>query len=125
MGLAETVKTLRERVGWTQTDLASRAGCSLSTIQKLEAGEHVARRSTVRLVAEALGLTLDALETKAGADLVSIDLPRGVYDSIAERAAAEGHESVPAFLAKVATTKTKRITTRSAGAGGAKAGTHA
>jgi hypothetical protein len=68
------------------------------------------RRSTVRQVIEAMGFTLEDLDAiQVRPDTVAVHLPRDVYNSILERSRHEGHPTVAAFLAKVATTKTIRI----------------
>jgi transcriptional regulator with XRE-family HTH domain len=69
----------------------------------------VPRGDTYRAIAIALGLTIQELDAKWDGDTVTLELPRAVYDSIAARAEHEGHPTVAAFLAKVATTKTIRI----------------
>ena len=49
--------TYRRRLGLTQTELARRAGLSVRTIHNLEAGRVRPRFSSVRLLADAFGLT--------------------------------------------------------------------
>jgi predicted ATPase/DNA-binding XRE family transcriptional regulator len=54
---AELVREYRLALGWTQEELAERAGVSPRGVRALEAGERrVPQRETVRLLAEALGL---------------------------------------------------------------------
>jgi transcriptional regulator with XRE-family HTH domain len=50
------MRRLRERAFLTQADLAARSGVSEVTINRLETGKHGARISTVRRLAEALGV---------------------------------------------------------------------
>lgn len=52
-----TVRTLRLSLGWSQEDLARQAGIRQGTVSAIERGGR-ARPSTVRLVAEALGVTV-------------------------------------------------------------------
>jgi predicted transcriptional regulator len=96
VGLGQTIKQWRERAGYTQTDLAIKAGVSLSTIQKMEASAAVGgRRSTVRQVIEAMGFTLEDLDAiQVRPDTVAVHLPRDVYNSILERSRHEGHPTV-------------------------------
>ena len=48
-----TVKELRTAMGWTQPDLAMRAGISIQAVYRLESGKPILR-STLNLVAHAL-----------------------------------------------------------------------
>jgi transcriptional regulator with XRE-family HTH domain len=106
----ETIRQLREGKRLSQEELAAAAGLSRATVQNVEkSAQRKVRGSSYRRLAEGLGLTIDELEARLTGDTVAVYLPRAVYDSIAERAAHEGHPTVAAFLAKVATTKTFRI----------------
>ncbi|WP_213013982.1 helix-turn-helix transcriptional regulator, partial [Paractinoplanes toevensis] len=59
-----TVRAHRRRLGLSQEDLAERIGVSTSTIGKVEAGRiNQPRPVTVRLLADAFGLTDDARDT--------------------------------------------------------------
>jgi transcriptional regulator with XRE-family HTH domain len=107
--LGQTLKKLREGRRLSQQELANLAGMSAAALSKLERGLHDPSRQTLRGLAEGLKLTVDELEEKLRGETVSVELPKEVYDSIAARAEHEGHASVAAFLAKVATTKTIRI----------------
>jgi transcriptional regulator with XRE-family HTH domain/tetratricopeptide (TPR) repeat protein len=54
----QVVRAHRQRLGWTQEDLAGTAGISVASIGKIEAGRVAApRQSTLRLLAEAFELT--------------------------------------------------------------------
>jgi transcriptional regulator with XRE-family HTH domain len=107
--LGQTLKKLREGRRLSQQELANLAGMSAAALSKLERGLHEPSRQTLRGLAEGLKLTVDELEEKLRGETVSVELPRAVYDSIAERAAHKGYASVAAFLAKVATSKTIRV----------------
>jgi transcriptional regulator with XRE-family HTH domain len=48
---------LREAQGWNQEDLAHHSGLSVKTISRFENGRHDGRRSTIRNLTEALGVT--------------------------------------------------------------------
>src|SRR5215212_5698970 len=50
------LKAVREDQGWSQRDLAARSGVAQNTISQLERGERKAMPSTVRKLAEALGV---------------------------------------------------------------------
>lgn len=58
VGLA--IKEARERLGWTQQDLASRAHMAEKTVSVAENGGSV-RRNTIRRLAEVVGLNADEL----------------------------------------------------------------
>jgi y4mF family transcriptional regulator len=51
------VRTARESLGWTQADLARRAGVSQNTVGSIENGKHQAQPQKLRLVLDALGLS--------------------------------------------------------------------
>lgn len=106
------LKILREEKDLSQQELATRAELSVMAISKLERGLHAPASKTRRRLAAALGVSLEDFDRRMaeGADTVNVELPRDVYESIAARAAHEGHASVAAFLAKVATSKTIRVT---------------
>jgi transcriptional regulator with XRE-family HTH domain len=53
----ERVRLLRRRRGWTQRELAERAGVTHTTIVRLERGGSDPNISTIRKVAEALGVS--------------------------------------------------------------------
>lgn len=59
--LARRVKNMREVLGWSQQELAYRAGLSVSAVQKLEQGTKNPRVSSVAAVAMALDTTLPYL----------------------------------------------------------------
>jgi transcriptional regulator with XRE-family HTH domain len=62
MTLGERVKTLRERQGLTQSELAQRCGIAQATISRLETGDLKDVQSSVaKRLARALGVTVDYL----------------------------------------------------------------
>ena len=109
-GIGQRIRDARSKLGWSQNELASRAGVKQPTLQRIEAG---LRRDpsirTIAALAAALGLTIDALlgisppersQTQAArvaSDAIE-DLARHVSDIEArfERrlSALEGHERV-------------------------------
>lgn len=50
------VVQLRESKGWGQEDLAHHANVSVKTVSRFENGRHEGRRTTVRQIAQALGV---------------------------------------------------------------------
>jgi tetratricopeptide (TPR) repeat protein/transcriptional regulator with XRE-family HTH domain len=60
-GLGGALRTHRERLQWTQEELAHRAGLAVRTVREVEAGRVLRPRGqSLRLLAEALGLDDDA-----------------------------------------------------------------
>ena len=55
------LRAWRERKALSQRDLARVAGISQFSISKIETGQQEPRPSTIRKLAEALGVTLDEL----------------------------------------------------------------
>ncbi|MEP7284378.1 MAG: helix-turn-helix transcriptional regulator [Chloroflexota bacterium] len=68
----DRLKTLREQRGWTQRELAQRAGIGDSQINKYEAGSHDPSATSIKSIAEQLGVSTDYL-------LGLTDHPRGSY----------------------------------------------
>ncbi len=58
---ASLIRYLRQARGWSQEELAAEAGCSKTTIVRLEQGEQLARLSTLREVAHALHTDVEAI----------------------------------------------------------------
>jgi transcriptional regulator with XRE-family HTH domain len=52
----DTLKDLRRRRGWSQKDLADESGVGQDTISGIESGRHEPRPSTLRKLANALGV---------------------------------------------------------------------
>jgi transcriptional regulator with XRE-family HTH domain len=53
----EKVRTYREKLDYTQTDLAESANLSLRTIQRIESGHTIPKGHTLSALTEALGIT--------------------------------------------------------------------
>jgi len=51
----------REHLGFTQTEVAKRAGITQAALAQMESGEHKARKATKVKLAEALGITIEQL----------------------------------------------------------------
>ena len=56
------VKELREEQGWSMRDLAKEAGVSLDTVQAMEHSSRPHRPSSVKKVADALGVSVGELK---------------------------------------------------------------
>ena len=63
--LAATITRLRRQAGLSQRDLAGKARISRSTLAGIEAGPAMASLDTVVALADALGVTVDALIEEA------------------------------------------------------------
>ena len=58
------VRRLRERRALSQRELAARAKLSVTTINRIESGQHKPMPRTVRKLAEALGVTPEELQAE-------------------------------------------------------------
>ncbi len=58
---ASFIRSLRQARGWSQEELAAEAGCSKTTIVRLEQGEQLVRLSTLREVARVLDTEIEAM----------------------------------------------------------------
>ena len=62
VGLAERIRTERHKAGWTQAELAERAGLSWISVAELESGkQRNPKLRTIRRLARALGVSYDRL----------------------------------------------------------------
>lgn len=64
--LAEAVKTHRKAAGFTQAELAERAGLAFETISRVESGREPPSLRTASGLSEALGISLDAVVGRDG-----------------------------------------------------------
>jgi len=72
------VKELREEHGWSMRDLAREAGVSLDTVQAMEHGSRPHRPSSVKKVADALGVSVRELKgTTSRSELQPVYLTSG------------------------------------------------
>lgn len=55
---------LRKLAGLTQEQLSERAGLQRSHISKIEAGKYAVTFETVQAIAEAMGMTVDIVDTR-------------------------------------------------------------
>jgi transcriptional regulator with XRE-family HTH domain len=59
------VRTLRERAGLSQSELAGRAGISTSWLRRIESGAHDPSWGSMRRVARGLGVSIEELSELA------------------------------------------------------------
>ncbi len=59
--LGERIRRFRQRVGWTQEELAKRAGMGRVTLSRLESGDQSPRYRTLVALAKALGVSVSDL----------------------------------------------------------------
>lgn len=60
-GVGERIRVVRQQKGWTQVELADAAELSSNYVARLERGELGASLFVAMRIAEALGVTLDAI----------------------------------------------------------------
>ncbi|MHB1004079.1 MAG: helix-turn-helix domain-containing protein [Chloroflexota bacterium] len=63
MTIGQMIRTTRERKVLGQNELARKAGISINTLYRIEAGMHKPRPATIRKIAEALGIPPEELVT--------------------------------------------------------------
>ena len=52
--IAEEIRSRREKLGWRQEALASRAGVAFKTIERIETGKTMPRNATLTVMRQAL-----------------------------------------------------------------------
>jgi transcriptional regulator with XRE-family HTH domain len=67
MGFGETLKALREKAGHSQSELATRSGLSLRSIQNWEQGHRIPRSQALLALAGAVGVSVEQLLAGLGA----------------------------------------------------------
>lgn len=72
--VGERIARLRRSRGWKQRDLASKVGCSLQQVSKLERGCWMPRVSVLVRVAETFNVTADYLLTGRGPRTPGVDM---------------------------------------------------
>jgi transcriptional regulator with XRE-family HTH domain len=70
MSLQQKITEARKTKGFTQEELADRAGVTIRTIQRIESGDTIPRNYTLKAIAEALDLSFEKLVATNG-DTVS------------------------------------------------------
>jgi Zn-dependent peptidase ImmA (M78 family)/DNA-binding XRE family transcriptional regulator len=80
--VSKRVRSLRERRGWSLSELARRAGIGVSTLSEIEAGQSAPRLDTLVALAHALGAPLDTFlhadENPLEARLRAIETPENL-----------------------------------------------
>lgn len=72
--LRKNLPELRIRKGWSQGDLGREAGVRADTVSSLERGKHEPRPSTLRKLADALGVEVEDLFAR-GAEAPKVEAP--------------------------------------------------
>lgn len=58
------IANLRAAKGWTQAELADRAGLQRTHISRIEAGKYAVTFETIEAIAHAMGMTVDIIDTR-------------------------------------------------------------
>ena len=58
------IANLRAAKGWTQAELADRAGLQRTHISRIEAGRYAVTFETIEAIAQAMGMTVDIIDTR-------------------------------------------------------------
>src|SRR5689334_11558288 len=66
MGFGDMLKTMREKAGLSQSQLAERSGLSLRSIQNWEQGHRVPRAQMLLALARGVGVPVEKLLTEIG-----------------------------------------------------------
>jgi transcriptional regulator with XRE-family HTH domain len=72
MGLADNLKRLRKKRGWSQTQLAERIGSHLSHINRLETGKYNPSLDVVQKLAAVFDVTIDYLVSDTDEDFKEV-----------------------------------------------------
>jgi transcriptional regulator with XRE-family HTH domain len=117
-GIGQRIREARSKRGWSQNELASRAGVKQPTLQRIEAGlRQDPSIRTIAALAVALGMTIDALVDQA-APLTTpqSDASQIAFDAIEEltRHVAEVEERLDARLRDLEDAQAKKAALRAA-----------
>jgi transcriptional regulator with XRE-family HTH domain len=69
--IGQRIATLRKLAGLTQEELAGRAGLQRTHVSRIEAGKYAVTLEVVQAIANALGMTVDIVDTRL-ADLAPL-----------------------------------------------------
>ena len=69
--IGKRIAALRKLAGLSQEDLALRAGLQRTHVSRIEAGKYAVTFETIQAIAEALGMTVDIIDTSL-ADLAPL-----------------------------------------------------
>lgn len=62
--IGQRIAALRKLAGMSQEQLAMRAGLQRTHISRIEAGKYAVTLETIQAIAEALGMTVDIVDTR-------------------------------------------------------------
>ena len=64
--IASQIKTVRRELGFSQRELAARAGVSSNTLMRIEAGRHDAGFQNIEAIVQVLGYEIDMIKVENG-----------------------------------------------------------
>jgi transcriptional regulator with XRE-family HTH domain len=113
-GCVDSLREARRRKGWSQKDLAEKSGVGQDTISGIESGRHEPRPSTLRKLAEALGIEVAEFFREPSHPKVSaappsrewaVGAPEGEFNSWVETANLHDTLTLNRELSEVAESK--------------------
>lgn len=87
--IGQRVRHYRLEKGWSQEQLAERAGCHPTYIGQIERGEKNATVESLWKISSGLGVSLSKLFECIGDDTPSRNIPLACYEIVASRSSAE------------------------------------
>jgi transcriptional regulator with XRE-family HTH domain len=104
----DTLKDLRRRRGWSQKDLAEESGVGQDTISGIESGRHEPRPSTLRKLADALGVEVVDLfrepalpKAEAPRGAVQLEKETPIFDVVRDAVLRQAEQDRQAFMRAV------------------------
>jgi transcriptional regulator with XRE-family HTH domain len=83
MGMAENLKRLRKKRGWSQSQLAEQIGSHLSHINRIETGKYNPSLDVVQKLASVLEVTIDYLVNDEQGDMKEVRIEdKGLLDRV-------------------------------------------
>ena len=83
MGLAENLKRLRKKRGWSQSQLAEQIGSHLSHINRIETGKYNPSLDVVQKLANVLEVTIDYLVNDEQGDMKEVRIEdKGLFERV-------------------------------------------
>ncbi len=74
MGLAENIRKVRKKKGWSQSELGEMIGSHLSHINRIETGKHNPSLEVLKKIANALEVSIDSLVNGTEEDLQEVKI---------------------------------------------------
>ena len=74
MGLAENIRKVRKKRGWSQSDLGEMIGSHLTHVNRIETGKHNPSLEVLKKIAAALEVSIDYLVHGTGDDLQEVKI---------------------------------------------------